>query len=87
MKLQIVAISLWCYGQYFFKFGKQKFSFQISKKIFFQNFHGDINNFFLDPRLPNLFKIYKNYLFTLTKRSHILHKSTIKESVKNGYKV
>jgi hypothetical protein len=54
----------------FTKFKKN--SIQISKMIFFSkffilNFPYDINKFFLSPRLPNLLKDYKNYLFILTK--------------------
>jgi hypothetical protein len=64
----------------FFKIQKQKNSIQISKiffsKFFISNFPYDINEFFLSPRLPNLVKDYKNYLFTLIKNSHILHSTT-----------
>jgi hypothetical protein len=51
------SISMWWYGQFFFKFHKQ----------FFPNFPCGINEFFQNPRLPNLFKICKNYLFTAKK--------------------
>jgi hypothetical protein len=54
----------------FFQNSKTKiFISNFKNDFFFQIFHGGINVLFLDPRLPNLFKIYKNYLFTLTKNS------------------
>jgi hypothetical protein len=62
---------------FFFKIRKQKFQFKFQKwffsKFFILIFSCGINEFFLDPRLPNLLKDCKNYLFTLTKNSHILH--------------
>jgi hypothetical protein len=48
------------------------------KSIFFiSNFPCDINNFFLSLKLPNLLKDCKNYLFTLTKNSYILHTTLV----------
>jgi hypothetical protein len=67
----------------FSKIKKQKLLVQISKTN--SNFPCGINDFFLSPRLPNLSKGCKNYIFTLTKNSHILHTtplvvwSTVKE--------
>lgn len=51
----------------FFIFQKQKIPFQISKTNFSQIFYGGITDFFLDPRLTNLFKIYNSYIFAFTK--------------------
>jgi transposase-like protein len=48
-----------------FKNKKIQFKFQ---KCFFH-----FNDFFHGPRLPNLLKDCKNYLFTLIKNSYILH--------------
>jgi hypothetical protein len=60
-----------------FKFQKQKFSIQISKtkkiNFLFQIFLVASKIFFSALKLPNLLKDCKNYLFTLTKNSHILH--------------
>jgi hypothetical protein len=65
---------------FFFKNQKQKFQFKFQNwffsKIFISNFPYDINKFFLSPKLPNLLKECKNYIFTLTKNSLILHTTT-----------
>jgi hypothetical protein len=53
----------------FSKFKNKSFHFKFQKH-FFKKIHGGINDFFLDPRLPNLFKIYKSYLFNLKKQSY-----------------
>jgi hypothetical protein len=64
-KMKTQFFSFPCGGMVIFSNFKKKF---ISNFNFFQNFHGSINNFFLDPILSNLFKICKSYLFTLTKK-------------------
>jgi hypothetical protein len=60
-KMKIQKISFSCGGMtnFLFKFQKKN-HFKFQKQFFFQICHGGINGFFLDPRLPNLFKIYKN---------------------------
>jgi hypothetical protein len=65
----------------FSRFKNKNFQFKFQKQFFFQNFQFKFSlwykQFFLGPRLPNLLKDCKNYLFTLTKNS--LHTTTVKE--------
>jgi hypothetical protein len=65
------------------KFKNTNFLFKIQKRFFFiSNFPCGINNFFSAQGCQIYFKNYKNYIFTLIKNSHILHKSTIKEPLR-----
>jgi hypothetical protein len=56
----------WKFKNFHFHVVVQKNWFQISKMIF-SNFLWWHRRKLFDPRLPNLFKIYKSYLFTLKK--------------------
>jgi hypothetical protein len=55
----------------------KKNQFKIQNQFFFKIFHFKFSlwhkRFFLCPRLPNLLKDCKNYLFTLFQNSHILN--------------
>jgi hypothetical protein len=68
------------YGHFFSKFENKNFNSNFKNdffpKFFISNFPYGLNNFFLSPRLPNLLKYCKNYLFILTKNSPILHTTT-----------
>jgi hypothetical protein len=66
---QISSISLWQYDHFFSKFKNKKFKFKNENVQFvFKFFLWHKRIFFLDPRLLNLLKDCKNYLFTLTKK-------------------
>jgi hypothetical protein len=62
-------------ANFFSKFENTNFQFKFQKcffsKLSISNYPCGIKDFFLSLRLPNLFKNCKNYIFTLTKNSHI----------------